>query len=218
MITNINYVAQAIDPVDHLPFRNTPPYMFTKKTTNYTLVMFRSGKCRLMGCQTAIMKSNVLVIESIRIRIERIQSASATFNVAKTLDLSALGNYCHKQSLGYIFEPELFPALRLTIFDPLCVNLFATGKCVIVGIRHLCYQKYVSKICKLINRSGCFYVSHVNNHAEKRPIIRKDDSTSFQCDSTKTKRLSTVERTSATYPTSTTTKTARQRSSSSLPS
>ena len=42
-----------------------------------------------------------------------------------------------------LFEPELFPALRLLAFRPLCVNVFASGKVVILGLRELTNQKAV---------------------------------------------------------------------------
>ena len=44
------------------------------------------------------------------------------------------------------FEPELFPALRLTKYDPVCVNVFSTGKIVILGLKNLYYQGYVDNI------------------------------------------------------------------------
>ena len=45
-----------------------------------------------------------------------------------------------------VYEPELFPALRYKKYNPLCVNIFASGKIVILGIRSLDYQATVAEI------------------------------------------------------------------------
>jgi TATA-box binding protein (TBP) (component of TFIID and TFIIIB) len=33
------------------------------------------------------------------------------------------------------YEPELFPAVRLVCFNPVCVNLFSTAKVTMLGLR-----------------------------------------------------------------------------------
>ena len=115
------------------------------------------------------------------------QSATACINVGCNLHLGKLGNFCHYNSISYLFEPELFPALRLTSFDPLCINIFASGKCMILGLRHLCFQKYVKQIEHLINRSGC--KQQLNNAADQKTVIRKDGFTTVQLYSQQTQGL-----------------------------
>ena len=34
-----------------------------------------------------------------------------------------------------LYEPELFPAARLCMFNPLCVNVFHTGSVIVCGLR-----------------------------------------------------------------------------------
>ena len=164
MICNINYVGRLIGDMSNttnLPFRCDSPQMYIKKCPHFTFILFK----RLIGCKSPIL-SKVLNISSnnLSINIIRMQSATACINVGCNLHLGKLGNFCHYNSISYLFEPELFPALRLTSFDPLCINIFASGKCMILGLRHLCFQKYVKQIEHLINRSGC--KQQLNNAAD----------------------------------------------------
>ena len=114
MITNINYVGQVSGSIDHLPFRTVPPLMYINKSRNFTLVLFKCGKCRLMGCKRPLQTKIVQVDDLLSVTISRIQSVSVSFDVGGQLSLSQLGNFCHRESIRYMFEPELFPALRLS--------------------------------------------------------------------------------------------------------
>ena len=175
MITNINYIVKAVEPVDHLPFRNSLPQMYVHKTQEYTLILFKSGQGRLMGCKQPLTKRLINVV--VNVAIQRINSASVTFNVGQALNLTHLGNYCHHNSVAYQYEPELFPALRLSSFNPLCVNVFSSGKCVILGLKHLCYHKFVRQIMGFINTSGC---TRPVNHAITKAIVREDGVETIQ--------------------------------------
>ena len=120
------------------------------------------------------------------------------------LRLPELGNFCHHQAISYIYEPELFPALRLTTFDPLCVNVFMSGKCVILGLKHLNYVKHVNRVKNLINRSECH--ASQPKHA-KEAIIRKDGFTTIRCYTAEAQGIHKAVKSSATTLTSTTTTT-----------
>ena len=199
----------------HLPFRTSPPYMYVCKSEKYTLVVFKCGKCRLMGCKRP-MTSKIVDDGPVKVEIVRIQSVSVTFDVGASLALCRLGNFCHRQSLQYLYEPELFPALRLSCFDPLCVNVFASGKCVIFGLKHLCYQKFVNRAIHLINRSGCMLQpSSSLSLLENAKSIRKNDIAPTELNSAKTQGLCKVEQlgliianTKTATTTATTTKTS----------
>ena len=208
MITNINYVGQVSGSIDHLPFRTIPPFMYVRKCHNFTLVMFKSGKCRLMGCkhplQTKIVQVDDLLLS---VSISRIQSVSVSFDVGAQLSLSQLGNFCHRESIRYMFEPELFPALRLSHFDPLCINVFASGKCTILGLKHLCFRKFIKRVTLLINRSECLLQHQPKNNANKS--IRENGFASIERDTTKTQGVCETEGGASTHPTATS-KTTRQ--------
>ena len=171
------------------------------------MIIFKCGKCRLMGCKQPI-QTKIVEDGPVKISISRIQSVSVTFDVGAPLSLSQLGNFCHRESIQYLFEPELFPALRLTQFSPLCVNIFASGKCVILGLKHLCFHKFVKRFSMLINRSGCMY-PQLRKNAKS---IRENDFTTLECHTTKTQGLHKVGRrhcttTAQTNPITTTTTT-----------
>ena len=189
MICNINYVARALEPVNHLPFQQLTPYMYAFKGDKCTLVVFRSGKCRVMGCKGPITTCD---IESfpIKVLIKRIQSVTILFDMHRALQLTKLGNYCYKNSIAYMFEPELFPALRLYTFNPLCVNVFASGKSVILGVKHRRYRKLVTKVETLINNSNCYIIDDdYATTTQQQNIVREIDFTTDQCVKTKTQRL-----------------------------
>ena len=176
MISNINYAGKVLGCVDHLPFRCRSPQMYIKRCQDFTLLVFKSGKCRLMGCKNHI-SSRIINVDDLNITILRLQSATASFNVGFRLNLSKLGDFCHDNSISFLFEPELFPALRVSTFNPICINVFASGKCTILGLKHLCYQKYMW-VTMLTNRSGC--IDPNNNATFTKVVVRKADTTPFQ--------------------------------------
>ena len=149
-VCNINYQARLLENTDHLPFRPHPPQMHVCKCKDCTIIIFKSGKCRIMGCRQPLQRLDNLPF---KLQIIGILSVTVKFDMPTSVSLYHLGRYCYKNNLRYLYEPELFPALRLSMFDPLCVNVFASGKCIILGIKHLCYQKYVRRIRNLINTS-----------------------------------------------------------------
>lgn len=155
-LCNINYHARLLETVDHLPFRLQPPYMYVHDCEKFKIIIFKSGKCRIMGCHEPLTKLDDLPF---KLQITRIMSVTVKFTTPKPINLNNLGMYCYHEKLKYIFEPELFPALRLAMYNPLCVNVFASGKCIILGIKHLCFQKYIRTIQRLINASGAMYSS-----------------------------------------------------------
>jgi TATA-box binding protein (TBP) (component of TFIID and TFIIIB) len=46
-----------------------------------------------------------------------------------------LSNVAKSNNTLVIYEPELFPALRIRSFNPISVNVFSTGSVIICGIR-----------------------------------------------------------------------------------
>ena len=45
-----------------------------------------------------------------------------------------------------MFEPEIFPALRYLKYNPLCVNIFSSGKVVILGVKQIKSHALLSEI------------------------------------------------------------------------
>lgn len=140
MLSNINYRGQILDSIKHLKFTYKPAQC-VQKYKDYTLVIFRSGQCRIMGCKKPLT-TVPYNIDSIQI-----QSITVTVNLGKKLNLYTLAAKLNNQC---VYEPELFCALRFTKYNPMCVNIFSSGKVVILGLKTLDYNCIVNDICKNI--------------------------------------------------------------------
>jgi TATA-box binding protein (TBP) (component of TFIID and TFIIIB) len=144
MLANINYKGRVSSKdVANLEFPNKKPCQIVYKTKDFTIIIFKSGSCRIMGCREPIKSLDKLPFQ---ILIERIQSITATTHLGKSINLYAL---CH--ATRCIFEPELFPAARVIEFNPLCVNVFSTGKIVVLGLKDLHFSDIFDKIVSYIN-------------------------------------------------------------------
>lgn len=140
-LVNINYKGRMSHAdVAKLGFKvGTRPNQVTIKLSSCTLVVFRTGSCRIMGC-----KQPLTTLDDIpyRVCIDRIQSVTVTANIGTSVILRNLK--------GVVYEPELFPAARIKKFNPLCVNLFHSGKVVILGLKDLAYHEQVDCILSYI--------------------------------------------------------------------
>ena len=137
MLVNINYKARVQQDITHLPFNTTKPRQYVCKLPQYTIVIFPNRQCRIMGCKSPIKS----ISTPFNIIIQRIQSCTVVINLKQSLNLYKLS-----LKLNCIFEPELFPALRWLKYNPMCVNIFATGKVVVLGIKHLQYESIIQTI------------------------------------------------------------------------
>ena len=138
MITNINYRGQLapgeIGKID-FPKSMRAPVQHVIRLRFGKMIVFRSGKFRLMGVKSRkIMLNNLLKLPLLPESIE-VQSATATGELGRALDLRLLAS--NLTSRRCQFEPELFPAARLLDFNPLCVNVFSSGKIIMMGVRDL---------------------------------------------------------------------------------
>lgn len=158
---NLNYKAKVKpERVAHLPFRMQPPQMCSIQHEAGTIVIFRSGKCRIMGC------NSFPVNLPFKIKVRRLQSATLVINYGTRLKLSELHN--RLTSRHSLYEPELFPALRLMDFNPLCVNVFSSGKIVILGLRKLNYKHLIKRIFAQIEHEATPKLSQISATANER--------------------------------------------------
>lgn len=140
-IANINYYCKLIKGGDGLTYSLTTPFQAVIKVDNkYTLVVFKSGCCRIMGCKEPIYQK-IVTIGQIVVQVKRIQSVTISVEMHRTYNLQEVATQSN-----VMFEPELFPAARFLNFRPLCVNLFASGKVIILGLKTLHYYKQVQTI------------------------------------------------------------------------
>ena len=163
-LVNVNYRGVITKGLKYLKFRFSAPHMATIKTNlgevgKVTVVAFKSRKCRIMGCKTSLKAHSIRIkiddsLHYLKISVLSIMSATATFNLEKPMTLRHLGDSCFAKGLRFVYEPEIFPALRLTCFNPMCVNVFGSGRCVVLGIRNLnTIEKIIQSIKDFINRS-----------------------------------------------------------------
>jgi Transcription factor TFIID (or TATA-binding protein, TBP) len=144
MIRNINYKGcVSHDELAKFNFTKVkPPYQIVIPIDNGgKMLLFPSGKCRLMGLNQPFSEDIQLPL---KIHNVEIQSVTVTCHIGNQINLLKLARQMpHKER---IYEPELFPALRMTKFNPICVNVFSTGKVVILGLKSLSYQNLLDLI------------------------------------------------------------------------
>ena len=105
---------------DFIPL-NTPR-MYVKKEDNYTIIMFSNGKGRIMGKNATL--------ENIQKQFPdvdhcHLQSETYVHDLGKQVDLE-------KITTG-IYEPELFAARTIHYNDGILINMFHTGKVMLMG-------------------------------------------------------------------------------------
>ena len=144
MIVNINYSGQFLENTNLLKFSTWKPKQYIHKCKDYTIIIFKSGKCRIMGCKTELLISTL----PFKINNIKIQSLTISESLGETVNLYKLAVKLDRDAM---YEPELFPALRLLKFNPLCVNIFASGKIIILGIKTIDCDDIISNIIKTIS-------------------------------------------------------------------
>ena len=135
-IANINYNAILKYPINQELFRHLrPPQQLVYPCANgIKLVIFKSGKCRIMGCKERLRKHLYLSYHfPLPIKQWHLQSLSVNSNYGTSINLHYLAQRLGSHNCTY--EPEIFPGLRLLYFRPLCVNVFASGRIMILGVR-----------------------------------------------------------------------------------
>ena len=78
----------------------------------------------------------------------QIQSVTVSTDLGFNVNLYILSN---KLKHDGMFEPELFPALRYNKYNPLCVNIFSSGKIIILGLKSLNFNLIVKTIMEDIH-------------------------------------------------------------------
>ena len=130
--------------------------MLTLKNKHTTVVLFASGKLHLMGskitrrhvaykCFKKVLRNKLKLMHYSPIKV-CLQTITAAHDFCEKINLYKLHDYIN-QYYNYgkgcmpgwmcFYEAELFPALMLKLWG-LCVhvNVFASGKCVLTGIKH----------------------------------------------------------------------------------
>ena len=156
MIVNTNYRGQlAPGEVEKIQFSGdalNPPVQKVFKTYSPpigTMIVFQSGKYRLMGVKEQPLPANIYDLMPFRPANMQLQSMTVVDHLNCDINLIRVARTLTCKRC--IFEPELFPALRLLDYNPICVNVFATGKIVLLGVKDFndC-KRLLSRIKRLL--------------------------------------------------------------------
>ena len=144
LIQNANYRGDMMHSVDlcrlHRRIPNSvlynKPHQLVVKDHKGTILFFQSGKFRIMGCideleATFLLYSYTILINDYEFPMVTLQSYTATSHLGFTVNLEKLA----ASMVTAIYEPELFPALRIREYNPASVNVFTTGKVIVCGLR-----------------------------------------------------------------------------------
>ena len=143
LLVNANYkgkLEQVIDlgwmhtQVPHSVLHDKPSMLVIKDRGTGTMLLFGTGNFRVMGCKDhleATLMANKYAAYMETFTDVTLQSCTASFKLGFPVSLEKL----HSTYDNIMYEPELFPAMRLSVFNPLCVNVFHTGAVVICGLR-----------------------------------------------------------------------------------
>ena len=113
------------------------PYQLVIKDVKGTLIFFSNGKFRIMGCideldATFLAYTYTTKIDNDQFPPIELQSFTSRCHLGFSINLSNVAKF---NNTLVIYEPELFPALRICSFNPISVNVFSTGSVIICGIR-----------------------------------------------------------------------------------
>ena len=149
-IVNINYRGKVTCPLSALDFPTPmqPPHMLVYKCKDQhgaKLIVFRTGKCRLMGCKEPVTKPPKCQVPYI---LTNLMSLTLTMNVGHHVNLYKLSTKLGCKRCMY--EPEIFPAARLLQFNPACVNVFQSGKVTILGYKSMSWGTLSTEITNIL--------------------------------------------------------------------
>ena len=120
----------------HVKFYSRNPCMWKLAVPlKWTLLLFNSGKFRVMGKDFELDKILPLMKFILKCRIQDfpiLQSETFVFVLSVPVDLHLAYQKLENRTL-FVYEPELFPSLQILKWRPICVNVFHTGRCVILG-------------------------------------------------------------------------------------
>lgn len=147
-VSNANYKGELNEVIDlaemHMKIPNSvlhiKPRQLVVKDAEGTLILFASGKFRTMGCINFLEASSLaykylekaVAIPFLSFPFITLQSYSLRSQLGFHVNLSKMAD-----NVSCVYEPELFPALRLNEYKPISVNVFTTGRVIVFGLKHL---------------------------------------------------------------------------------
>lgn len=117
----------------HIKYSTSRPSQIIIKYDYCTLLLFSSGNFRIMGKCTNVEEIINPLVSALQTFISLDPFCVSQTVVCKLASTSLNLHYYVNHIPTAMFECELFPALSIAYFNPLHVNLFSTGKVVILG-------------------------------------------------------------------------------------
>ena len=139
-IVNVNYRGCVNTTLD-LPGKHCKhPVQLVIKDPKCTLVIFRNGKFRLMGCKTDDDIEAVGIAYKYFGHVPELilQSMTIKSQFHSRINLHKLSERIESQ-----LELELFPALTITKYKPVKINVFACGTLIMCGIRDFQFSNLI---------------------------------------------------------------------------
>src|SRR3984957_3085870 len=146
-VCNANYRGHFKKPINLREFHklipnskvHTKPFQLVIKDLKGTLILFSNGKFRTMGCIDEL-EASILAWSYLE------KLTTTHFHAFPYITLQSYTLKCHigfrvnleklRLAVPCIYEPELFPALRLNKYKPTSVNVVTTAKVMICGVKN----------------------------------------------------------------------------------
>src|SRR5271156_5890180 len=122
---------------------HTKPTQLVVKSEQGTILIFRTGRIRIMGCNDELdamfLAYTYLMTLHETCNFPPIYAQSMTvkvaFNNITCINLIKYSSECTSLPLQY--EPELFPVVLLKKYKPISVNIFSMGKIMMCSVRDI---------------------------------------------------------------------------------
>ena len=124
------------------------PNMVVLKDTESTIMIFSSGKFRIMGLVDELDATCKVYGVFAKLGFEFPNITLQTMTVK--LKLNPVNLYAVSDKIKSKLDLEIFPALMITKYKPVSVNLFASGAVVICGVKSFDIVNEIEHDLKLI--------------------------------------------------------------------
>ncbi len=126
------------------------PRMLRYRQENITILIFNTGKVRFMGRPCEEYELELLFNDLTGLVVKNIKKVSETIvlqldNISTPINLHAIAV---KHPDKFTFEPEIFIGLHLTCIKDVHVNIFSSGKVVLLGKQAIESISEVLRLCK----------------------------------------------------------------------
>ena len=119
-------------------YTGRPTMISWKLRNNKTILLFPNGTIQLLGqltdkqitsCQLLLQK----LLKRNSLSEPQVKTMTVVCNLKRTFSFTNLSS----TNQHFFYEPELFPALQITKWQPMHVTLFHTGKVVFTGVKNI---------------------------------------------------------------------------------